>query len=35
MSRDESSAQPKQLAKKYVLWTAVAVVAGYIVFFIL
>jgi len=35
MSRDESGDQPKQLAKKYVFWTVVAVVTGYIVFFIL
>lgn len=35
MSPDDISDDPRTILKQYVLWTALAVVAGYVVFFVL
>jgi len=34
MSIDELSSEQKKQAKQYVLWTAIAVIGGYIIFFV-
>lgn len=35
MSKDELSAEQKKQAKQYIFWTIVAIIGGYVLFFIL
>jgi hypothetical protein len=35
MSTDDRSAEQKKQAKQYAFWTAVAIVAGYILFYVI